>query len=58
MKVVCDVGDIVNAEFTVIDESAVAPKLSVTRTIAAPEVAGDVYTPVDTFIDPVPLTRE
>ena len=42
IKVVCDTGEIVNAGFTVITESAVAPKLSVTRTTADPELTGAV----------------
>ena len=36
-KTVCDVGEIVSAGFTVTNALAVAPRLSVTRTVALPE---------------------
>ena len=40
IKVVCEVGEIVKALLIVMLASAVAPKLSVTRTVANPLIAG------------------
>ena len=41
-KVICEVGEIANAAFTVTVEVSVAPKASVTFTTAEPEAAGAV----------------
>ena len=55
---VTEAGEIATAAFTVTVAVAVAAKLSVTRTVTEPAVAGAVKAPVDALIAPPPLTIE
>ena len=55
---VFEAGEIANAALIVTVASAVAPKLSVTRTVAEPAAAGAVYKPELALIVPPPLTIE
>ena len=50
-------GTIESAGLIVIVPFAVYPKLSVTRTVAVPVLAGAVYMPVEALMLPPPLTR-
>ena len=58
INVVWAVGEIVKAGFIVTIEVSVAPKESVTFTVADPAVAGAVYSPEAAFILPPPLNIE